>query len=169
MADEIWKDVVGFEGIYKVSSMGRVMACSTGRIKTPTVRKTGYVVVSLICRPKNLKKQYKLHRLVAEHFIPNPDNLPSINHKDENKQNNRADNLEWCTAKYNSNYGHCREKISKALMGNTNGTITTQAQRELRREITKRLWENPEYRQKVKDGISKTWSNKRHETTNKLF
>lgn len=120
MHDEIWVDVKGWEGLYKVSNLGRVYSCSRGTIKKPTVRKSGYVVLSLICRPRHMWKQYKLHRLVAENFIPNPCNLPDINHIDENKQNNAASNLEWCTKKYNSNYGHCREKISKALMGNTN-------------------------------------------------
>ena len=60
-------------------------------------------------------KTYYIHRLVAETFIPNPENLHQINHKDENKQNNCVDNLEWCSAKYNSNYGHRNEKISKKL------------------------------------------------------
>ena len=90
MHDEVWVDVKGWEGLYKVSNLGRVYSCSRGKIKKPTVRKSGYVVLSLICRPRHMWKQYKLHRLVAENFIPNPCNLPDINHIDENKQNNAA-------------------------------------------------------------------------------
>jgi hypothetical protein len=149
--EEEWRDVIGWEYRYEVSNLGRLRNKSTGKFLKPTVRSTGYVVVGLTDRKRNRFQQYKLHRLVALHFIPNPDNLPEINHKDENKQNNRADNLEWCDRKYNINYGHCRERISKALMGNTNATYgkgrkMSNEQRLAASERQKRMWQDPEYR-----------------------
>ena len=80
--------------------------------------KKGYFLVDLY---KNNKRHQRLvHRLVSEAFIKNPDNLPCVNHKDENKANNRLDNLEWCTQKYNMNYGSCPERIGRA---NSKGVI----------------------------------------------
>ena len=77
------------------------------------IKRYGYLEVYL--RLPGSKKTYKIHRLVAEAFIPNPDNLPQINHIDENKENNIVSNLEWCTAEYNLNYGSHNKKISQAL------------------------------------------------------
>ena len=151
---EEWRDIEGWEGLYQISNLGRVYSCANRNYKKLTIRKTGYVVVSLICRSKNMRKQYKVHRLVAQAFIPNPNNLPCINHKDENKENNRVDNLEWCTNKYNSNYGHCREKISKALMGNKNGIVNSEEKWKNHSEAAKLLWQNPEYRKKVSLALS---------------
>ena len=98
--EEIWKEIQDYPG-YKVSNLGRVMNKHSRIMKLNNVR--GY---ELILLTKD-KKQYcrQVHRLVALAFIPNPDNLPYINHKDECKNNNCVDNLEWCDAKYNINYG----------------------------------------------------------------
>lgn len=105
--EEVWKDIVGYEGLYQISNLGRVKSLprpkTKGGIMTQHADKRGYKVVVLSKQGK--LKVCKIHRLVAEAFIPNPGNLPQINHKDENKQNNCANNLEWCTAKYNANYG----------------------------------------------------------------
>ena len=112
--NEIWKDIEGWEGLYQVSNMGRVKSLprvlmdSKGRrhpvgekILKPHDRK-GYDSVTL----QDMRREtYSVHRLVALHFIPNPDNLPIVNHKDENPKNNRADNLEFCTISYNTRYG----------------------------------------------------------------
>lgn len=111
--DEIWKDVVGWEGLYQVSSFGRVKSF---RKKEPHLLSTcvgthGYCVV-LLHDGKGQRKNERVHRLVAQAFIPNPNNYPYINHKDEDKTNNQVENLEWCTAKYNTNYGTCIERIS---------------------------------------------------------
>ena len=112
--NEIWKSVVGLEGCYEVSNLGRVKSLDCkrwnghvfymkkGRILKSTILPNGYERVSL-----NGKTRY-VHRLVAESFIPNNNNLPEVNHKDEVKTNNCADNLEWCTRLYNSNYGTTR-------------------------------------------------------------
>lgn len=106
---KIWKDIAGYEGLYRVSNFGEVE--SLPRLGTRSnqpllMRQTkspkGYLNV---CLTKNRKKwTVRVHRLVAEAFVPNTANLPQINHKDENKQNNRADNLEWCDCKYNNCY-----------------------------------------------------------------
>lgn len=111
---EIWKNIDNYE-YYQVSNLGRIKMLSyitsDGRKLKEKNRKTfinnkGYLIV-------NIKgKHFLVHRLVAQAFIPNPNNLPQINHKDENKLNNKVDNLEWCTAKYNSNYGTKPYKIS---------------------------------------------------------
>ena len=97
---EIWKEVNSYEGLYWVSDQGHVKN-RHGKILIPEIR-TGYYSVDL-CKDGKRKK-CRIHRLVAEAFIPNPDNFPMINHKDENKLNNEADNLEWCTAEYNTHY-----------------------------------------------------------------
>ena len=119
--------MLGYEGFYEVSNWGRVKSLSrliyrrkTNKpllLKTSILKsiktKKGYFVVMLF--DKNHKgKQFFIHRLVAMAFLENKDNLPFINHKDENPSNNCVDNLEWCTPKYNVNYGNCRKKISDA-------------------------------------------------------
>lgn len=109
---EIWKDVKGYEGLYRISTLGNAMTLINNKILK--INKTGeYDYVAFYKNGK--KKIQKIHRLVAENFIENPYNLECINHKDENKRNNRVDNLEWCTKKYNCNYGKRNEKMSKSL------------------------------------------------------
>ena len=119
---EIWNDVVGYEGLYKVSNKGNVFSvmrvssqgkkCGGLTLKPRNVG-YGYLQVSLY---KNGKmKQKFIHRLVAEAFIPNPENLPQINHIDEVKTNNELSNLEWCTREYNNNYGTRIERFTQAL------------------------------------------------------
>lgn len=110
--EEIWKDVEGFEGRYQVSNAGRVRSFARKSYKEPKILtcihdKYGYLLVNLYYSERGIKgKQAKVHRLVAKAFIDNPLNLPEINHKDENKQNNVVDNLEWCTTRYNLTYGN---------------------------------------------------------------
>lgn len=119
MKKEYWKPVVGYEGLYEVSNWGRVKSLPrNGTVKYARILKfhtnrQGYLQVGL-CKNNKLKI-FLVHRLVAEAFLPNPDNLPEVNHKDENKTNNSVDNLEWCDAKYNHNYGTINERISKKL------------------------------------------------------
>ena len=112
---EVWKAIPGYEGIYEVSDIGRVRSVDRivtycdgtehlhkGRILKAAPDKNGYYRVVL----SNVRHVNRIvHRLVAMAFIPNPNNLPFINHKDENKQNNRVENLEWCSEEYNVNYG----------------------------------------------------------------
>ena len=108
------KDVVGYEGLYAVTSCGKVYSYRNKRFLTPWVNSKGYLMVNL-CKDGKVKK-YLIHRLVAEAYLPNPENLPQINHKDENKTNNCLQNLEWCDAKYNTNYGTRNEKIKKPIL-----------------------------------------------------
>lgn len=106
--EEIWRDIPGYEGLYEVSSYGSVRNLVTGKLIKSSLKKDGY---SRVCLSKNgLRKCMNIHRLVAQAFIPNPDCFPQVNHKDENKANNRVDNLEWCTSKYNVNYGSAQKR-----------------------------------------------------------
>ena len=130
METEIWKDIKGYEGLYQVSNFGNVMTLNykhTGKmgLMKPYKNKQGYLLVKLYKDEK--RKNYKVHRLVAESFLPNPNNFPCVNHKDEDKENNfvgtpekdyKDGNLEWCTHEYNNNYGSHNERVAKA---NTNG------------------------------------------------
>ena len=111
---EIWKDIKDYEGHYQVSNLSRVKSIKFGkeRILKQHINKGGYYYVCLLKNGKH--KNYYVHRLVAETFIDNPDNLPQVNHKDENKTNNNVVNLEWCTNKYNHNYGTINERISQS-------------------------------------------------------
>lgn len=108
---EIWKDVVGYEGTYKVSNLGRVRGMY-GKILRPLVRRHGYLSVFLYGKGNNARKykQFSIHRLVAEAFVENPNGYAEVNHLDEDKTNNRADNLEWCDHKYNTNYGTAQKR-----------------------------------------------------------
>lgn len=108
---EIWKDIKDYEGLYQVSNWGRVKSLNYHRMGFEKILKTkvdkdGYLTVML----NNPRKTFKVHRLVAEAFIPNSNNYPIINHKDENKQNNVAINLEWCDVKYNNEYNNGQKR-----------------------------------------------------------
>ena len=122
--EEIWKDVKGYEGVYRVSSFGRVRSLDRvssigrklkGKVLKQKVTK-GYNMVSL-SKDGNPKGK-TVSRLVAKTFIPNPENKPEVNHIDENKQNNHVDNLEWVTAKENANHGTRKERIGKYVREN---------------------------------------------------
>ena len=112
----IWKDIPGYEGLYKVSNTGKIFSVVTNRELSVIQKKDGYTCISL-CDKDHNKKQYRIHQLVAKAFIPNPNNLPMINHKNEIKNDNRVENLEWCNNFYNSNYGNRNLILSKKLKG----------------------------------------------------
>lgn len=104
------KDIIGYEGIYTIDEDGNVYSINRKKIIKQSMR-GNYLYVALYKEGK--RKQENVHRLVAMTFIPNPEELPCVNHKDENKLNNNVNNLEWCTAKYNNNYGqHQRERVA---------------------------------------------------------
>lgn len=104
---EEWRDIKGYEGLYQVSSLGRVKHIKFNRIKRASTSRYKMHILS----KKGVKKGYPLHRLVAEAFIPNPNNYPCVNHKDENPLNNTVNNLEWCTYSYNINYGTRNDRV----------------------------------------------------------
>lgn len=107
MKEIIWKPIKGFEGLYEVSNTGLIKSLNCYNYKEPRImhtslRKDGYLSVGLSKNNKTTTRT--VHRIVAETFLPNPNNLEMINHKDEDKSNNNVDNLEWCTVSYNNKY-----------------------------------------------------------------
>lgn len=106
------KDVQNYEGLYAVTSCGKVYSHKRKKFLKPR-EVGGYLQVSLYKGGE--REFYLIHRLVAEAYLPNPNNLPCVNHKDENKENNALQNLEWCTYEYNNNYGSRNQKISKPV------------------------------------------------------
>lgn len=119
--EEIWKDIEGYNGLYQVSNCGNVRSLDYGKTGEVRVLKTitnnsGYVQVGL--HKEGNIKLCTIHRLVAQAFIPNPDNLPIVNHKDYVKTNNVSSNLEWCSYEYNNNYGDRNLRLSNSLTNN---------------------------------------------------
>lgn len=127
---ENWRDIAGYEGLYEVSTCGRVRSldmfvrnrngCSLrkGRILRPRLVGSGYQQVNLHKNGK--KKNHYIHRLVANEFLPNPKHFKEVNHINECKDDNRAENLEWCDRSHNINYGTRNQRVSKALRGKPN-------------------------------------------------
>ena len=113
MIEKIWKPIIGYENLYKINNYGEVLSLRSTKILKPNNNGIGYFIIQLCKNGK--RKNYLIHRLVAEHFLDNPNNLPEVNHKDEDKSNNFVNNLEWCEHKYNMNYKQLqkRQQISK--------------------------------------------------------
>lgn len=135
---EIWKDIPGYEGLYQASNYGRIKSIDRykyfsngikgnhyrmykGKILKQFFTTTGYYMVVL--SKNGIETSQKVHQLIARTFIPNPDGYKQINHKDENPLNNHLDNLEWCDAKYNCNYGHHKENHRESLISSIGVTI----------------------------------------------
>lgn len=112
LPNEIWKPILGYEGLYEISNLGRVKSLpkikgrymqKNSNLLNPKTNRDGYLCITLQC--DKLKKHVQLHRLVTINFIPNLTNLPQVNHIDGNKKSNHVDNLEWCASKENINHG----------------------------------------------------------------
>ena len=119
-----WKEIPGYEGLYLVSSDGDIVALpkksrKKGRLMRPFLRGPGYLKYLCVHLTKDgIGKMFSVHRLVAMAFLPNPEGLPEVNHKDENPMNNRVENLEWCTRQYNIEYSK-----NKAVLQMNGGEI----------------------------------------------
>lgn len=111
MINEIWKDIPEYQGLYQVSNLGRIKN-RNNHIISQHSGSSKYLLVILY--KNGIKKNYLVHRLVAKTFIENSNNLPQVNHKDENIFNNYVDNLEWCTNDYNQHYGTKYERTMKS-------------------------------------------------------
>jgi hypothetical protein len=111
----MWKDINNYEGLYLISDKGQVKSLKSNKILKPFYSGKGYNVgqgyATVALWKDGKRKMRRIHRLVAEHFIPNPNNYKEVNHKDEDKTNNCAENLEWCTRQYNVNYGTTKERM----------------------------------------------------------
>ena len=126
---EVWKAVKDYEGLYEVSNLGRIRSVPRtvrvgkgkgyerlieSKILSPSINGSGYKII-ILKKPNHKVICRTIHRLVAEAFIPNPNNLSDVNHKDEDKMNNNVENLEWMAHKDNMNWGEVGKKISAAL------------------------------------------------------
>lgn len=138
---ETWKDIEGFEGLYQVSDLGRVRSLGIrGRIRSLSLTKDGYPKVRLIHKGKD--KTARVHRLVAEAFIPNPEGKDTVNHIDGNKENNRVSNLEWVDR--SEQMYHAYRLGLKPSMGGTNNTqakLTAEQVKEIRRDYVRQSQE----------------------------
>ena len=152
---EIWMPIKGYENLYEVSNLGRVRSLGRtihgkarngtdadrfykGKTLTPQGDRNGYLHVGLM--KDGVVKIYRIHRLVAQAFIENPDNLPEVNHIDEDRTNNKMDNLEWCTHQYNNSYGNKPAKGEKNGMARlTSEQITDIRERRKSGEMLKTI------------------------------
>jgi hypothetical protein len=165
---EIWKDIDGFEGLYQVSTLGRVKSLpkytySRGypQLRKEKILKPGYTGKNRCYATVRLNdgRGYKVHRLVAQAFIPNPNNLPQVNHKDENPFNNAVDNLEWCTNQYNIKYSAkpLSEEHKKKIGDANRGKKRTVEQRQAMSDRTKCRYEDIKEHIKTSDAVREWW------------
>ena len=172
---EEWRPIEGYEGLYEVSNTGQVRSLDRyvkysngrihlhkGKVLSPIKDTDDYLKVNLYCNGKN--KKCLVHRLVAEAFISNINNLPEVNHKDEDKSNNRVDNLEWCNRKYNVNYGTAKIRSRDTKIKNGYWTGLS------REEYMKKYYE--ENKDKISDKIKeymKKYNQDRKESMKKYY
>lgn len=134
---EIWKDIEGYENKYQISNTGKVKSLSKSIIMKPMLYANGYLGICLWKGSK--KRNFLIHRLVAIAFVSNPNGYDEINHIDEDKTNNFYDNLEWCTHKYNINYGQAKKKIS---LSNKGRILSKESKNKIGKSISLKRWIN---------------------------
>ena len=139
MEDIICRPVVGYEGLYEVSNTGQVRSMNYNKTGVPGLLhpevkkgKGSLPYLRVIMHKNKRQKKFLVHRLVAQAFIPNPQGLPQVNHKDCNVQNNSVENLEWCDARYNTTYGDAKKKMieTKRRTGNWGSKYIVQKMKE---------------------------------------
>lgn len=131
---EVWRDIEDFPD-YQVSNLGRVRSLKFDKERILKLDYlNGYLRIGLF--NSKGRKTFKVHRLVAQAFIQNPNNFPIINHKNEVTNDNRVENLEWCTHKYNNNYGTIRQKRSEAMRGEKNPNFGKHLSLEKRQKLS---------------------------------
>ena len=169
MDKELWKPVVGYEGLYDVSAFGKVKSLKFGKEKElkQTNNTDGYLYVSLY--KDGVRKLFKVHRLVAEAFIPNPDNKPCIDHINTIRDDNRAENLRWCTQKENCNNELTRKNQSNGhkglFSGENNPMYGKHHSEEHRRKISeggRGLKRTEETRKKIAEAKRQYWLKKKN-------
>lgn len=111
----MWKDIKGFENLYQINEKGEVFSLKTRRLLKPQIGTHGYLVITLRRDGKNIGRQ--IHRMIAEAFIPNPENKPCIDHINAIRTDNRIDNLRWCTYKENNNNPIFKKRVSEKHIG----------------------------------------------------
>lgn len=133
--DELWVDIKGYENKYQVSNMGRIKSVKQQLVMKPMVCTNGYLSACLW--KNNKQRKFLIHRLVALHFIDNPNNYSDVNHIDEDKTNNCVGNLHWCSHLFNMNYGNVRLKISESNKGKK---LSSKTLAKLRTNSVGRIW-----------------------------
>lgn len=146
--EEIWKPVFGFEETYEVSSLGGVRNHTNGYVLKQFHTSKHYLYVNLQKNKQHYER--RVHRLVAQAFLPNPNNYPQVNHKDENPQNNNVDNLEWCTNEYNIRYGSRLARLSRTMKG-VPKSPETRAKMQLAQEKRKGIPLSDETKRKISE------------------
>lgn len=139
MSQEVWRDIIGYGGVYQISNMGQIKSyqiSKTGKIRVPALDKDGYKYL-VFNSANHEQKTVRVHRLVATTFIQNPLNLPQVNHKNGIKQDNRAENLEWVTASQNAKHAYSIGLKSQAGIKNACSKLTNSDVL----EIYKTAWE----------------------------
>ena len=168
---EEWRPVVGYEGLYEVSNTGRVRSVDKydsmnrflrGRILRLFTDGLGYLRAQLYSNSK--RKSFLVHRLVAQAFIPNPDNLPQVNHRDENPGNNNVDNLEWCDRSYNNNYGTRKDKVRESKL--KSGYWTGLSRDEYMKEYSKKYYQ--ENKDRICERQKENYRKKKEQIQNNL-
>ena len=139
--EEIWKDVIGYETLYKISNLGRIYSLTKQSLKSTRKKSNGYIICDL-CKNGKVNTKH-IHRLVAEAFIPNPNNYLEVNHKDGNKTNNCVNNLEWCSKKQNMEHavktGLIKTGVNHPLYGRTLSEETKKKMRENHFDNSKKI------------------------------